>query len=204
MLVDHRLKKDFCGSEAGACPLIMHYLPAAHFLETRALPGGKKELCVTTLDGANLIPIIRYRTGDNVNILSPAALQDILQKHDIHLSSAHLRGLPVGVYLGRAEHIALSSGDRLGANEIKEALFMDDVIAASVTGNFKITRNGRNDNFRILIQLHPGKKASAFLRKRMMINLGGYIKTPIDVSFIGFSEFPYGFAPDYERKNRYL
>jgi phenylacetate-coenzyme A ligase PaaK-like adenylate-forming protein len=201
---DNGLKKLIVGAETKSCPLIMHYLPDSYYLE--ALPGSEtvSELCVTTLDTDRLIPLIRYRTGDEVVLSPPRDFDCLCAHHHIGFSQRHLRGLPVGLVRGLPQKILLSDGDWISPNEVKDALFMDCSVAGAITGNFKLLQNQRGGEGRLQVQLMPGKSATEQARDTIAENLRKYADPPVEIEFFSFREFPDGFGHDYERKNKYL
>jgi phenylacetate-coenzyme A ligase PaaK-like adenylate-forming protein len=186
-----------------SCPLLMHYFPGLYHLETipAHLPWG--ELCVTALDSRRIIPLVRYRTGDEVRLFSPLEVKKIFIEAGLSESMNRFRGLPVVAVRGRAPRLTLSSGERISVNEIKETMFRDHEIARCVSGNFRLEQAGPGQETRLLIQLSEWYGKPGHMGKRVREKLREFLPRAISVSCFPFRDFPYGFGHDFERKNRY-
>lgn len=184
----------------GIPPLVFVYDPRRIFvevLETDA--GGFGELVVSTLDRAQPLPLLRYRTGDRARRLDPGALARSLERAG--LPSPGLPRLPMIAVAGRL-------GDQLTGGQslldLKDALYVDDWVADRVTGALRLTAQGSSR--RIDVQLRPGcDQDGAALMGRVRGLLSGPQGHGDDlIQAWPAEEFPWRPSLDYERKFPYL
>jgi phenylacetate-coenzyme A ligase PaaK-like adenylate-forming protein len=193
------------GTEPGAaCPQLMHFLPGLYGLET--LPAGRPwgELCVTTLDRGRLIPLVRYRTGDEVRLLNPEEVGRLFADAGLPASTYRFRGLPAAAVLGRAPRVDLPGGGTISVNEIKEALFRDRETARDVSGNFRLVPSVPGKKAGLTVQLAEGLPPDGETADRVRRALAEQVPSGLDLGVTAFHDFPYGWGHDYERKNRYV
>ncbi len=185
------------------CPQLMHYFPGLYHLET--IPAGRSwgDLCVTPLDSQRLIPLVRYRTGDEVRLLAPDEVGGLFKDAGLPATAHRFKGLPAAAVRGRAPRITLPGGTEIAANGVKEALFRDQGIAGRVSGNFRLTQSGPGEETRLLIQLAEGWVKDDHVLKRMEAMIAEFLPGVLRIDFSPYHEFPYGFGHDFERKNRY-
>jgi phenylacetate-CoA ligase len=188
----------------GSCPPFMYYLPGLYHLETVPTSPGAAELVVTALDRRRLIPLVRYRTGDEAELYSTAEMAGLLTHHGLDRAAPMIRGLPGAALWGRPLSITLPGGRRFSANEVKDVLFQDHAVARKVTGNFRLEQNADGAGARLLVQLAPGYTPEPETAARLKQGLTGYGVDDLPFDLFAFREFPFGFDHGYERKNRYV
>jgi phenylacetate-coenzyme A ligase PaaK-like adenylate-forming protein len=198
-------ERERTGTGAGrSCPPFLHYLPRQYFLETAAGPDGGTELVVTALEKGRLIPLVRYGTGDEAELYSPAEITRLLARFGLEKMKPVIRGLPAVALHGRRLSVGLPDGRMLSANEVKDVLFRDRTLARAVSGNFRIERGAGGAATRLLVQLVPDRAVEPDLAGRLEESLAREGADGLPVELFAFRDFPFGFEHEYERKNRYL
>jgi len=197
---DDGLRRALFGNGATGCPEILQYDPRQTYLETVPGADGSDRLVVSVLDRARMLPMIRYNTGDRVRLLDYDSLAALLRQRGL----AHLVPpcrLPVGIIWGKDEGIDLPDGRHIRVAEVKEALYSDIELAATVTGNFRLVRD--EAGVTLLVQANPRVIPTPAIEQglgRCVAGLAG----PINLRLLSYGNFPYGMDVDYERKPRYL
>jgi hypothetical protein len=187
-----------CGCEIKACPEVMQYFPQMYYLET---PGKNEEkhLVVTILDKKKIIPHIRYDTGDIACILEYSFLSDELRKADRKDLVPKFK-LPVGIHWGRAGKYTLKEG-WISANEVKEALYVNQEAAFKLTGGFRIVRRTREISLNF--QMKEGYQPGRLLIRELNEALSMYVPNVPKINLIPFRDFTETTGFDFQRKCRY-
>lgn len=199
--VDHEFRRALYGRNMTFCPNIMQYFPHQTFIETIPGPNGRSELIVSMLDHDLKIPLIRYNTGDIVETMGYDDLAGILQdaSQESLLPAFHL---PVGIIQGKLKPLVLSNGSKVYSEQVKEAIYADFSVASKITGNFKLKQE---DGAAVLmLQLRAGIEPRQELIDALAKQLKTCIETEVRIQMLPYEQFPYGFEPDFERKNRYV
>jgi phenylacetate-coenzyme A ligase PaaK-like adenylate-forming protein len=148
------------------------------------------------------IPLIRYDSGDVGRIYTRQQVGDILRQCGYSEDLLPEWQLPMLAVYSRGHHVAVQD-KRVFPEEIKEAIYEDFSVAASVTGNFKLSAT-HNEKALLEIQLKPGVQPSNKLITRFKASLADYVKAPLEVRFFPYALFPYAMRVDYERKFVYV
>ena len=198
---DRVLRTALLGVDVEECPHFFVYYPMRTFIEAIPLdgaPGGELAVSMTGLD--NHMPLLRYRTGDVVRIVSRRRAEDVVSKHAPDLALPRLR-LPMIAVFGRRDALAVS-GRRLSGEQVKEALFCDYELASAVTGFFKASDAG--GRLSVEVQLRPNVAFASHYEDRFVAALRRVVPSAGlgGVRFYDFRRFPYDIT--YERKFGYI
>lgn len=176
-------------------PTFLVFNPLRSFVEViNPEDCGVGDLVVTVMDETTPVPLMRYHTGDRMQLLSRTLL----------LEAAKM--VPGGLRLPSAPMIALHgrAKDRLpGGGHVdlfKEALYRHPDIARHLTGAHRIIPDG--DAVRWEIQVVRGSEVdrqaiSARLKVDLAPRLAG---RPLAITPYEYDAFPFGKTIDYERK----
>jgi phenylacetate-CoA ligase len=197
---DRALREALFEEDLAVCPHLFVYYPMRTYVEEVPRRGSRwGELAVSMLSPDIVNPLIRYRTGDLVKLISHERLVKVLRDHGCDWAPG-LR-LPLVAVYGRSDRVAVRGG-AVSAETVKEALFLDEGVAAAVTGFFKA--RAAEGRLAVDVQLRPGVEPSARLRTRLGDSLASVL--PRKVSFrarlFSLRRFPYEVS--YERKYAYL
>lgn len=197
---DPAFRAKLYGRETTFCPSLLQYVPSLSLLENRTDAKGRPNLVVSMIDGHRKLPVMRYDTGDVVELASHEKIRTILReagRTDLLPDLA----LPFAIATGKHRGPCTSDGSILSEQQVKEALYADPEIASRVTGNFRLRSEA--GAIRLLVQLSPaiavGKLASSMLEPHLRQFGAGEVET----EFLAYDGFPYGLAHDYERKCKY-
>jgi len=180
-------------------PLLFVYDPRRLFVEVLEADSlGFGDLVVSTLDQTQLLPLLRYRTGDRARLLDPEALDQALRAAG--LVDLRLPRLPMVAVAGRSED-QLAGGRTV--LDLKDALYREDWVADRVTGAFRVRSDGAR--CRVDVQLSPGRaEDAAAVTLRLRDLLGGADGSEGYSLQVWPSEaFPWRPLLDYERKFPY-
>ena len=150
---DPAFRRALLGEGVEHTPHFFVYYPMRSFVEAvpaEGWPGGELAVSHTALDLP--LPLIRYRTGDLVRLIPYRGLEEILGRHAPELPMPGLK-LPCAAVFGRRDALEIG-GHRITVERLKEALFLDPQVACSVTGFFRVSREG--DALRMEVQLREG------------------------------------------------
>ncbi len=199
-------------------PELMQYFPMRTYVETLeegegeaqrladgANPSG--QLVVSVLDPHARLPLIRYRTGDQVTTMPYARLEALVRlfgREDLLPAWK----LPLGIIWGRNPHVQTPEGP-ISPAHVKEALYADFDLAGRVTGVFVIqsppgSRGGGPCRPTLLVQLKEGQAASSRLADRLAERLAHYTPAQVNLHLAVYRDFPVGMEFNYERKCRYV
>lgn len=180
-------------------PLLFVYDPLRIFAEVvDPDPSGFGALVLSTLDPSLMLPLLRYRTGDRARMVDSARVADALARAG--RADLQVPALPMIALSGREQDV-LPDGRTL--LDIKDALYRDPVLADQLSGLFRIRPEG--PTLRLDLQMREGWAGSETAFAERIKNC---LPTPGHtaderVKAWRHAEFPFGKAPDYERKHRY-
>jgi len=197
---NEKLKKLLFTDDTRSVPEIMHYLPHEIYMESIRNQFNRSELVVTLLDKKHQIPIIRYNTKDEVEVMSFKNLKSVLIQCNLEAYLPSFK-LPIGIIYGRGERMT-DGFDWFSVNEIKEIIYSDFEIAGIITGAFKIYPEN-NGCFDIKIQLQDHKKENPDMIERLKLITKSYTLCIIEYEFISYFEFRFGMEFNYGRKFDY-
>jgi len=188
---DKQLKAKLTGSDMISPPLFYHYYPFRTFIESV-----NSELIFTSLSSGNIIPIIRYATGDSGSLLTWEELVKLLGPS--HKDVIPDLQLPIGIIYGRTKNRLKADGRNLHIEDIKEALFLNNEIAASVTGLLKAELTDGN----LLVHLHLKEKLKpeTALKKTAEKEISDFLQFPVSVKLYSYNNFPKALELSYEHK----
>lgn len=197
---DRNLRLALCGRETSICPSIMQYFPHQAFVETVAGPDGTSQLVVTTLGPRRKLPLVRYNTRDAVETMAYDDFAAIVRDFG-HESLLPPFRLPVAIVWGRSEPLRTQEGADIYPEQVKEALYADLAVAEAVTSRFRLLDGG--GGVRLLVQLREGRPVDARIGPALQKHLERFGLTEVAIELLPYEAFPYGFAQDFETKNRY-
>lgn len=179
-------------------PTFMVFNPLRTFVEVVNQDiHGIGDLVVTVMDERAPIPLMRYATGDRMQMLTGKRIAAVSDQ------------LPPGMALPTAPVVALHGRDKdrlPGGGHVdlfKEALYRDPGIARELTGAHRITIEG--GTLRWKVQARRGAAEDlASLAERLHAQLIPILPDrSLNVVVQGYDAFPYGRTIDYERKFGY-
>lgn len=196
-LANPELLKHLTGVDAAVAPAptFMVFNPLRSFVEViNPDAHGVGDLVITVMDEATPIPLMRYSTGDRVQLLPQLVLIEAAERE------------PWGGRLPRVPMIALHgrAKDRLpGGGHVdlfKEALYRHHDVARQLTGAHRIVLQG--DAIQWEVQAVRGTVADLFsLATRLHADLAPRLTgRSIAITVHDYDAFPYGKTIDYERK----
>ncbi len=198
---DPELREALGGSATEACPAILQYNPLSTYVESIPNEDGRSDLVISLLGPDLKIPLMRYNTGDEGRIMPYGVLADILGRFGHQALSPRFR-FPLVVVSGKKQRVELGDGQWLSPDEVKEAIYQDFDIAASITGNFRLAVGEQGAE--LIVQLRRDQEAPSDTAQRIAAHLKPYTDAPVQVDSVPFEQFPYGLDHNYERKNRYV
>lgn len=196
-LANPELLKRLTGVDTAVAPAptFMVFNPLRSFIEViNADARGVGDLVVTVMDEKTPVPLMRYSTGDRMQLLPRALL----------LEAAKM--VPGGLRLPSAPMLALHgrAKDRLpGGGHVdlfKEALYRHADIARHLTGAHRIVPEGDTIHWEVQAVRGAGVDLSS-LAARLQEDLAPRLSgRSLAVTLHGYDAFPYGKTIDYERK----
>lgn len=173
----------------------------AHFEILDPDSEGYGELCVTLLDRHAVIPLPRYATGDLARLI-PRDEAEALAR-DVGMTAPWL---PMLAMLGRIKD---QPTDAPSVERIKEALYLDPVLADALTGAFRLQPPAADlpgQPAHVTLQTWPETPTDALpaLRQRAHDVFTRHIAAPLTVDLPPPTHLAWGPQLDYERKFTYL
>ena len=197
---DEALRHALFGDQAAFSPMFFVYNPQQCYVEELPVENENHELLISMLSPELKIPLLRYRTGDTGKVLSYDHVVQTLRRFGHELQPT--LKLPFVAVYGRGKSLPTREGN-LFPEAVKEALYGDHDLAASITGNFRIS--GRENGGALLkIQLRKGKHAVADAEARLTELLARYTPVRPSIEFLRYETFPHAMGVDYERKFAYI
>ena len=175
-------------------PTFMTFNPLRTIIEVvNADSDGVGDLVVTVTDETTPVPLMRYNTGDRMQLLDASAFNAVADM------------LPQGWTPPRAPMVALHgrAKDRLpGGGHVdlfKETLYSVPELAAPLTGAHRI--RAEDNHVRWEVQAIRGQMELDQIASRLQSMLAPRLKhANVEVAVMGYDEFPHGKTIDYERK----
>lgn len=192
------VKTGILGESARTVPMCMTYDPSRLFVEI--LPDG--ELVLTSLRTERSIPLIRYKTGDCIDLLQLTDAQRTLLREEAGLEASDIEGLPIVLCKGRGKGVSCEAGV-VTAEQVKEGLYAEAGLAAKTTCNFRLEK-GEGASALVRVQLSPGVSPSEELDEGFSGAIARYAAAPVTVRCEPYEAFQDGMTLDYERKFAYL
>jgi phenylacetate-CoA ligase len=189
------LRKRLTNLDMKAPPMFYHYYPFRHHIET-ILSEGYPELLFTSLSKDDIIPVIRYSTGDSGSILNYYELKEKLgSKYAGLLPDLKL---PLGIIMGRTKNRYNVSDKVLHLEDIKEALFLDAKLAETITGLIKVSLNKETP----LVDIHLKEKVkiTPSLTRIAERDLSDFLQLPVEARLREYHDFPGALELCYEHK----
>lgn len=183
-------------------PTFLVYNPLRIAIEIAAPDAqGVGDLLISLLDIQAPIPLIRYSTGDRVQIIPPAAMRSASLALGLALA---VPSLPVVALHGRAKD-SLPGGGHIDL--FKSTLYQDIALAREVSGAHRL--NTRTDPWEWVVQLRQGRTPTPAVVDALKTALAHSLEKQlphrgIAIQVMPFDAFPYGKTIDYERKFAYL
>ena len=189
------LQKALLGGDTAQAPTFLVFNPLRTHVEF-AQPDihGAGDLLITMLDMTSTVPLLRYRTGDRMQLLSPQAL--CLAERQTQ-GSFVAPPLPVVALFGRSRD-ALAGG--LHVDDFKQALYLNPILARNCSGAFRLLPE--EGGLRWVVQLaRDAQLTPTALAGRLSEHLppGALVQ----ICCHAYADFPYAMTLDYERKFAY-
>jgi len=197
---DPAFRAKLYGRETTICPTLLQYVPSLSLLENRTDEQGRPKLVVSMIDARRKLPVMRYDTGDIVELASYERIRSILQEAGRTDLLPDL-SLPFAIATGKHKGPRTADGTLLSEQQVKEALYAHPEIASRVTGNFRL--RGDAGAIRLLVQLAPGMGTGDVALSMLEPHLRQFGAGDVDTEFVAYERFPYGLTHDYERKCKY-
>lgn len=181
-------------------PLLFVYDPRRIFVEVQDPDlHGFGDLVVSSLDSAQPLPLLRYRTGDRALRAEAESLASALA--DTGVNGFRLPRLPMIAVTGRA---ADQLPDGRSLLDLKDALYAEDWVADRVSGAFRVRGNG--PTCRIDVQLRGGYAGDAMVVESRLSDLfrGPRGNEEEQIRIWEAEKFPWRPTLDYERKFVYV
>lgn len=182
-------------------PVFMQQAPRQALAENVWDANGACQLVVTMLDRKRKLPIIRYNTEDCVEVRDYHALAASLRElgwEDLLPSPK----LPFGIVWGKHRPLVMPDDGEVFHEDVKEALYANHKLAASVTGNFRLQAAG--PRLDVLVQAAPGAEPTPQQVDLLRGDVSELLQRDVNVRMIPYADFPYGMTLDYERKRQYF
>jgi phenylacetate-CoA ligase len=179
-------------------PTLLCYNPLHIFAEIiNADTAGKGELIISTLDKP-LIPLLRYKTGDQAMLLDSNQVAQLLQQFQPDLK---LPPLPMIALYGRSKDFLT---DGWHVDHFKEALYQQPELARECSGAFHLSLSEQGLLWEVQLRAESAVNplAHAAALSNCLVTFGKD-RLP-QVSCIEYEKFPYGKTLDYERKFSYF
>lgn len=193
---DPGLLKNLTGIDLAVspAPTFLVFNPLRTFVEViNADAHGVGDLVVTAMDEMAPVPLMRYSTGDRMQLLPRARLQALAQAApELKLPSAPMLALH-----GRAKDRLTGGGH---VDLFKDALYRDPAVARHLSGAHRISVDGAAVRWEVQAVRGAAADRTALtesLHAELAPRLGG---RPLVVTVHDYDAFPYGKTIDYERK----
>jgi phenylacetate-CoA ligase len=194
------LRESLFGTAVRFCPMFFVRYPHRCYVETIDVGRGHEELVISMLSPEMKLPLLRYRAGDFGRLFSYSQVVGTLAAHGVDLAP-ELK-LPFIAVYGRGHALAHNGGE-IFPEAVKEALYVNHDIAASLTGNMRLWTD--NGVARLDVQLREQHTSAPAAEDRLMAAISDYSDTVPDViAFHPFATFAHNMNVDWERKFAYL
>ena len=196
---DPKFLKSLFGANCQFCalPTFLVFNPLRVFVEIDSVNDhGEGDLLVSVLDDTIPIPLLRYKTGDKANLISPDQLESVWKRSGITLP---IPRLPMIALHGRSKDVLPNNGH---VDEYKHALYQQTHIAESLSGAFRLSLQQNGVLWEI--QLRQGAKKQSELVSSQLQTMAVKFRNLTNIVLYDYDNFPYGKTIDYERKFNYL
>ncbi len=176
-------------------PMIFIYNPLSIYLETiEENQHSVGDLLISTLSKQQLIPLLRYKTGDKGKLLNWKNINKILKENGL-LPIAETN-FPLMAMYGRENEILPNGYNLL---DIKECLYRQEALADIISGAWRLIGKSEDD-WILHIQLNDTAPMDNALLVEQFVN---ELPFKCQVKLWSKLEFPFGKQIDYERKFSY-
>ena len=189
------LRALFPGADMTAPPYFFHYYPFRTWVENVGAAGGN-ELAFTSLNADNIIPLLRYTTGDRGRVIPLVDVRAALGARFSELMP-DLK-LPICMMMGRTQNRIVVNDTKACLEDIKEALFLDRKVASAITGLFQLKVGA--DVAALRVHLKPNVSPSTGLAKRIETVIGDFCGVSLAVRTERYEDFKEALTLNFERK----
>lgn len=184
------------GVDDAPVPTFLVFNPLRTYVEViNADAYGVGDLLVTVLDDRIPVPLMRYCTGDRIQILDRSLLLDLAKaRPDLKVPP-----LPVIALHGRAKDQLPGGGH---VDMFKEALYRQPATARYLSGAHRITREAEGIRWEVQV-IRDHSVDLDTLADRLQSDLAPRLGVRLNTRCLAYDAFPYGKTLDYERKFAY-
>jgi phenylacetate-CoA ligase len=198
---DRAFRTALLGMDTPHTPHFFVLYPMRSFIEEIPVPNlPMGELAVSLASPDLPMPQFRYRTGDLVKLVPYRRLEETLSRHATDLALPGLR-LPCVAVFGRREGLNTGAG-RVTSEMLKEGLFLDLQVAATLTGFFVASADA--SGLRLDVQLRRGQQVQSETYDRLGAALHSVLPRTLPIRPHLFEHSAYPHPTTFERKTRYL
>ena len=178
-------------------PTFMVFNPLRTFIEViNPDTHGVGDLVVTVMDKTAPVPLLRYKTGDRMQLITPAALKEIAAAMPGGLA---LPALPLIAMHGRAADQLPAGGH---VDLFKEALYRNLAVACHLSGAHRISIWPEGIRWEVQA-VNDTTAVLADLENSLRLDLTPRIGSSFQVICHHYVDFPYSKTIDFERKFLY-
>ena len=198
---DRTLRYALFGEGVEVCPHFFMYYPMRTYIEEVPIPGSPvSELAVSMVSPDIRNPLIRYKTGDRIKIISYRTLERILAKHARPVPMPRLH-MPIVAVFGRKETVQ-TRGGAIPAEVVKEGVYWEYDVASAITGFFKV--RAVRGALKVELQLKPGVRPLRRFNRLLDDALKSCLPPRVAVQSEFFAHKDYPYSISYERKYLYI
>ena len=174
------------------CPMIFEYDENDVYVESVIEPeSDMNSLVLSTVNSDRTLPLIRYKSGDKGRTLTGEQINRVLKAYG-HIPLISSPDTKILAHFGRGKSIS-----NIYPEQIKEIIFDNWEIAATTTGNFKLS-NSRG-SLQLAVQLKQGILPDHVWEDKYR---QAFNTLPLKIKLYSFTHFPY--LLDFERKVNYV
>lgn len=184
------------GADDSPLPTFLVFNPLRTYVEViNADSYGIGDLLVTVLDDKVPVPLMRYCTGDKIQILDHSLLMDLAEQWP----DGDMPALPVIALHGRAKDKLPGGGH---VDMFKAALYRHPEVARHLSGAHRVTSGADGICWEVQAVRDHGIDLDV-LADRLQKDLAPRLGVRLDTRCLTYEAFPYGKTLDYERKFAY-
>jgi len=174
------------------CPMIFAYDENEVFAESVIEPDSNMgSIVLSTVNPDRTLPLIRYKCGDKGEILSGEQINRVLKEYG-HIPLLSSPDTKILAHFGRGK-----STSNIYPEQIKEIIFDNWEIAATTTGNFKLSKS--SGSVQLAVQLKQGILPDHVWEDKYK---QAFLNLPLKIKLYSFTHFPH--LLDFERKVNYV
>ena len=178
--------------ELDFCPMIFAYDEDEVYVESVIEPDSTMgSIVLSTINPDRTLPLIRYKCGDKGEILSGEQINRGLKDYG-HIPLISSPDTKILAHFGRGK-----STSNIYPEQIKEIMFDNWEIAATTTGNFKLSKS--RGSLQLAVQLKQGILPDHVWEDKYK---QAFITLPLSIKLYSFTDFPH--LLDFERKVNYV